>query len=707
MQGGIALMRPHRELLAFAATLAVLVAGFLGESLLGGKVLSPADVLRVSSSFRGRSTTASAGYEPSNRLLMDPVLQFQPWLEFNRMMIRRGRLPLWNDMVGCGTPHLANGQCAVFDPFHAIAYLGTLPSAHAPMAAARLWVAGIGMFLLARRWGLGPWGRWFAGLSFPFCGFLVAWLLFPVTSVAVWMPWLFLATDRALDRPGSRAIGAMALATALVLLGGHVQTSAHVLLAAGVYAVWRGAIEPPTRRGWGAWGAGVALGVALASVEVVPLAGYLARSPVWEDRARDLRPFWALERPRLLDAACTALPYAFGSQRRGHPHLSRALGVHNLNESCGGFAGLATLVWLAPSAWSARSRQPRVKFLAGLGAFGAMAAFGLPPAANLLRALPVLDVTDNRRLTLWLAFALVALGGIGIDRLAEPLRGRGWTLGASLGLAGALGLAALAAGLVRAEPTLRQRALGHYARAASETPGADPRGYRERAERQVRSTLTFVPRYLMLAAGQLSALVALAVLGRRGVLGARQLRPALLGLTLVDLFGFGYGLNPAIAAEDDRPEVPLIAYLRREVGPSGRILGLGEELPPNTLMRYGLADVRNYDSIELTRSLDWFAPLYEGPARPPGSRPPARTSRRPITWDGVLRARDRLDGAWGRAVVAPAPPPRGAFARVDRVGAVWVARPDAAPLASATTQREAPEMIRDFDRILISVSCIA
>ena len=68
---------------------------------------------------------------------MDPVLQFQPWLEFNRMMIRRGRLPLWNDLAGCGAPHLANGQCAVFDPFHAIAYLGTLPESHAWMAAAR------------------------------------------------------------------------------------------------------------------------------------------------------------------------------------------------------------------------------------------------------------------------------------------------------------------------------------------------------------------------------------------------------------------------------------------------------------------------------------------------------------------------------------------------------------------------------------------
>jgi hypothetical protein len=450
------------------------------------------------------------------------------------------------------------------------------------------------------------------------------------------------------------------------------------------------------------------LGIALASVEVIPLAGYLARSPVWVDRARDLRPPWELERPRLLDAVCTALPYAFGSQRRGHPNLARALGVHNLNEAAGGFAGLATLVWLAPLAWSARGRQPRVRFLAGLAAFGALAAFGLPPAANLLRALPVLDVTDNRRLTLWLAFALVLLGGIGIEQLAGAGAGagvrrcRGWSLVGSLGLAAALGLVALAVGVVRAEPALRARALEHYARAASETPGADPRGYRDRAERQVRLTLAFVPRYLVVAGGHLLGLVTLAALGRRGLLGGRQLRPALLGLTLVDLLGFGFGLNPAIAAADDRPETPVIAYLRREVGPAGRILGLGQELPPNTLMRYGLADARNYDSIELARSLDWFAPLY---VSRPGPRAPARTSRREITWDGVLRNRERLGDASVRAVVGPTPPPPGSFARVDRAGDAWIARLDAAPLASAATQRGPLEMIRDHDIIRIHLNC--
>ena len=148
-------MGSRREIFAFCAILAVCVAAFFHETLFGGKVLSPADVLLVSASFRG---DGAGDYEPANRLLMDPVLQFQPWLEFNRQMIRSGRLPLWNGHAGCGAPHLANGQSAVFDPFHLLAYLGPTPQAYAWIAAGRLWMAGLGMFLLARAWGLGPLG---------------------------------------------------------------------------------------------------------------------------------------------------------------------------------------------------------------------------------------------------------------------------------------------------------------------------------------------------------------------------------------------------------------------------------------------------------------------------------------------------------------------------------------------------------------------
>jgi hypothetical protein len=696
-------MSRHWELPAFALALGALVAAFFGESLFGGKVLSPADVLEASASFR----PGQADYEPSNRLLMDPVLQFEPWLELNRAMLRRGRLPLWNPLAGCGAPHLANGQSAVFDPFHLIAYLGRLPEAHAWMAAARLWVAGIGMFLLAYAWGLGPWGRWFSGLTFPFCGFLVVWLLYPVTSAAVWMPWLLLATERLLNRPTPRSVAAVAVCAGLVLLGGHIQTSAHVLLAAGLYAASRvlfwfrkepalGAALSLARQGLYSWAAATALGVALAAVVVVPLGCYLAHSPVWADREAVKAPFWRLARPRLLDAVCTALPYAFGSQRRGHPNLARALGVHNLNESAGGFAGLLTLVCLAPLALAGGNARPRVRFLASLGAVGALGAFRLPPVDNLLRALPVLGVTDNRRLTLWVAFALVLLGGIGLDQLAGFRQRKGWKRWVGVWLAAALALGAAAAAAGRAGPWLDARAREHYSRAAETTAGAEARLYEERARRQVHNALDFLPWYYATSAAELLALAGLAVLLRCGALDPRLARGGVLGLVLMDLFGFGLGLNPAISARDAEPRSPVIDYLRREVGASGRSLGVGAELPPNTLMRYGLADARNYDSVELARSLAFFAPLYE-----PGGG--GKTSRREITWRGAVRARERLEAAGVQAIVGASPPPPGAFERVERVGPVWVARLNASTLARTLSGSRADLLRNDYGEIQIYV----
>ena len=106
-------------------------------------------------------------------------------------------------------------------------------------------------------------------------------------------------------------------------------------------------------------------------------------------------------------------------------------------------------------------------------------------------------------------------------------------------------------------------------------------------------------------------------------------------------------------------------------------------------MGYGLADARNYDSIELDRSLRWFELMYE----PDPSRP-LHTSRRTIRWEGVVRAREPLRLAGVVAVVGASAPPAGAFDRVDRVGNVWVGRWSS--LAPPITSRKPNEIRVDL-----------
>jgi hypothetical protein len=511
------------------------------------------------------------------------------------------------------------------------------------------------------------------------------------------MPWLFLATDRIYRRPTASAAARLAIVVALIVLGGHIQTSAHVLIAGALYALARFWWQPESSslrsRTPLCWTLGVCLGLLLSSVQIVPLGFYLARSPVWGQRQREGTAWWKLQRPRVLDMVCTAVPYVYGSQRRGQPNLAKALGVNNLNESAGGFAGLATLFWLAPLAVVTRGRSFRVAFLAGMALIGFLGAFRWPPVDNLLRALPVLDVTDNRRLTLWVSFALALLGGIGLDGLADSRRlARSWVLAWLIG-AVLLGLAAGAFGSFEAR--LKDRALIHYRDAAARAPGADAGLYRLRAERQVSQALTFLPRYYRLIATELAALAFFAWALRRKPNCSVWTRSAVMGITLGDLACFGFGLNPAVSAEVQAFEPPVIARLRQELPPGGRALGIGEELPPNVLMRFGLYDIRNYDSVELARSLQWFAPLYCSGA--------GVSSRSEVTWERVVANRDLLRESGVGAVVAAVPPPPGAFTRVEQVGRAWVAWLEGLPWAGADSEKTRLAFFREEGQARIRV----
>ena len=264
--------------------------------------------------------------------------------------------------------------------------------------------------------------------------------------------------------------------------------------------------------------------------------------------------------------------------------------MHNLNESAGGSAGLATLIWLAPLAVVTRGRSPRVAYLTGIVVFGAMAAFRLPPVDNLLRCLPVLDVMDNRRLTLWVAFGLTMLGGIGLDQLVQTRRLYA-LLGLHSGLWRATSSGSLAVAIRHFEPDLRERAIAHYRHAASSTEGADPTVYQQRAERQVRQALDFLPRHDALITIEIGVLAALAA--RLSRAHARSYLPDSTGRFLgLDTLGsqrlFGIGLNPAISRELHRFEPPVIkprqALLgcRPEAGPSGWV----KSCSPNVLMQF-------------------------------------------------------------------------------------------------------------------------
>jgi len=674
--------KPRRwETIAFLIVLGLLAGWPLGPALVGFKVASPSDWVLATAVFEGLAEPGAVlPYEPRNRLQTDPTLQFEPWVEFNRAALWQGWLPLWNDRVALGAPHWANAQSAVLDPFHLISYLGQPPFTFAWVLWARWMVSGWGMFLLADRWGLQRPGRWFAGLAYAFGGFTTLWLHHTVASSSAWLPWCLLAADRLVEHPSAQRSAVLALPLTFSCLGGHVQTTAHVWILTAAWGLFRAS----DRRGLRAGLAGFLLAIGLSAAVWLPLLAYLGRSPVWEDRAAE-RPWpLALVPPRWIEAIRFVDALALGSQRRGHPNLARPLGADNLNESAGGFAGMLTLMVLAPLGWAASRRvasndsdhrrvRPGVAwstirpawFALGVGVAGGLVALEVPPAINLVRAVPLLNAIDHRRLTLWCLFALAILGGLGWDAWCrrDPLpwskRQAAW-VGRML-LAGGVLVWVVAVGVALAGPSWERWI---RADALAVNPRIEPAELEIRVARRLEAIQTFgIWHFFTTGCLALAGWWALRLRLQTPKAGTTLVWSAVVlgGAIGLDLARLVQGQHPLIDPDLARfePWPPTLCRLRERLGEGGRVVGLGAELPPNLAMRFGLADLRNYDSIEQTAMLAFLEPLFE---KTSGTN---RTSRRDITWAGVERGWTRLEAAGVEALVADTPPPETIRPRLD------------------------------------------
>ena len=114
-------------------------------------------------------------------------------------------------------------------------------------------------------------------------------------------------------------------------------------------------------------------------------------------------------------------------------------------------------------------------------------------------------------------------------------------------------------------------------------------------------------------------------------------------------------------------------------------------------MRFGLADVRNYDSVELASSLSWFKPLYD-----PTLRRSVEPRRNHLERRDRRRAIGLIESGVG-AIVAASPPPEGAFDRVEQVGRVWIGWLAGKPWADSDSARARLAAFRDHGRARILI----
>ncbi len=319
-----------------------------------------------------------------------PLLQFVPWYGAAVDAVQAGTWPLWNSLVGNGAPLLANYQVAPFyppnwlhlvvDPPHAMSWL---------MVLHVLW-AGVGMWLYGKALGLRPFARLVSALSFMLSGYLVSRLAFAsIGSALPWLPWLFWAAERLVQRPGARPAALLGLCLGMQWLAGHAQTSFYSGLALGGYLLWRWLITVrhgarPERgpvRWSGTWlwllAAGL-IGLGLAAVQLLPTAELQQLS----QRAAGVEPDFAL--------TYSLWPWRviafFAPRFFGHPASGNYWGYCCNYWEDNGYAGLLPLVLAlgAAAAWIGRKTKGRQLQVAHQNERGAQAETDSVPVANAL-----------------------------------------------------------------------------------------------------------------------------------------------------------------------------------------------------------------------------------------------------------------------------------------------------------------------------------
>ncbi len=290
----------RRESVQAAAILCAMLLVFFATPLLNIR-----DHIYTSADFSKGSALMSVG-DPSrvqNPVLGDPFLVNQPWLLYNRDLLRAGKFPLWNPFNGDGVPHFANYQSAVLSPFSLPWYV--LPIAWAALIVpfVKLFMLGLFTFLFLKQRSLCQIPALFGSTAFMFSGFAVFWLAYPITGVLVMLPIglfcierIFSALERApieqfqlRQRPHIASLAGFCLALCVGLLAGHPETVYFTVLFMAAYvlfrlaSVWRRAtIKTGLRRklitvSGGLVAAGL-LALGLTAVQTLPFVEYLANN---------------------------------------------------------------------------------------------------------------------------------------------------------------------------------------------------------------------------------------------------------------------------------------------------------------------------------------------------------------------------------------------------------------------------------------------
>ena len=204
-----------------------------GKALVSGHNLGPTD--HIQTMVTPEAPIPNYGWDI---LQADGVIQFLPWRDLVFDSWRKGEAPIMNPYQLAGQPLTANSQSGGFYPLHMIfAFVpGSTGLKIIFLGILHLFITGLGMFTLLRNMKVSENGAVVGAIGFSLSQFMIAWApLASVPTTVAWIPWILAGI-----LAGNRRVGffQIAIATAMMMLAGHLQFAFYGLFAAFLLAGW-------------------------------------------------------------------------------------------------------------------------------------------------------------------------------------------------------------------------------------------------------------------------------------------------------------------------------------------------------------------------------------------------------------------------------------------------------------------------------------
>ncbi|MFA6097005.1 MAG: YfhO family protein [Candidatus Paceibacterota bacterium] len=590
-----------KEFMGICSVFISVLTLFFYKSIFYGLSMVPASVLYKSDYLYGPLSKQAENFR-GNDLISDLVYQMYPWHAYIFQSLKNGYIPLWNPYTLGGMPFLANDQSSIFEITKLFSYLTNISANdfYAFSGFASLLMAGIFTYAFLRNLGVGKCGSMVGGFSFMFSGPIVAWMGYPLTSVAIWLPFLLLFIDKILQHDRNKMyIGLFSLAIGFQFFAGNPEISLFLLSVSAVYAIFRLSEYRPWKTGKKmimkksvSLTLGIILGFCIASVQVIPTLELLKQSTSFitgrdglagNDIGRIITKEWngwrnlSDVKDSLGNIALVIYPDYFGNPANG-----QYWGAKNYNENAF-HPGIIPLIFALLAILSSLHRlganRKNIFFWTAIAVF-CMGVFLNFPVFRIVSYLPMFELTIIGRLRFVFVFALAVLAAYGTDHFLKADKKELKRRIISFNILYALTSAAIFLFVV-----VGKRYFSNFSLTSKDL---------------IPEATLIVSLFIFLNSAFL--LISHKEHPWRHRLG----KAILIALAVAELFYYGYGYHPVIPKDLIYPENPAVQFMQNNIG-NYRFTNYGENdhfdslLRPNASVLWNLQDIRGYEIVQIYR----------------------------------------------------------------------------------------------------------